>query len=197
MTNWEDRKDTLVDLIQVQKLPYEQIGRMFNCSGNNIKKVAKKLGIELVQKRKINESETFNKGKGNKGICLNCGCEYNIYRSSKGKFCSNKCQGEYEYKEFIEKWKKGEESGLTGEYGISRHIRRYLFNKYKCSCQICGWSEVNPFTGNVPLEIHHIDGNYVNNKEENLQLLCPNHHSLTETFKNHNKNGRKGRRKYN
>ena len=197
MTNWEERKDTLIDLIQIQKLPYEQIGRLFNCSGNNIKKVARKLGIELVQKRKINESETFNKGKGKKGICLNCGCEYNIYRSSKGKFCSNKCQAEYEYKQFIENWKNGEESGLNGEYGISRHIKRYLFDKYNCSCQICGWNEVNPFTGNIPLEIHHIDGDYTNNKEENLQLLCPNHHSLTESFKNHNKNGRKGRKKYN
>ena len=197
MTNWEERKDILIDLIQIQKLPYEQIGRMFNCSGNNIKKVARKLGIELVQKRKINESETFNKGKGKKGICLNCGCEYNIYRSSKGKFCSNKCQAEYEYKQFIENWKNGEESGLSGEYGISRHIRRYLFEKYNCSCQICGWNEVNPFTGNIPLEIHHIDGDYTNNKEENLQLLCPNHHSLTESFKSHNKNGRKGRKKYN
>ena len=47
MTNWEERKDTLIDLIQVQKLPYEQIGRMFNCSGSNIRKVAKKLGIEI------------------------------------------------------------------------------------------------------------------------------------------------------
>ena len=196
MTNWEERKDTLIDLIQVQKLPYEQIGRMFNCSGNNIKKVAKRLGIELTQKRKINESETFNKGKGKKSICLNCGKEYNVYRSSKGKFCSNKCQAEYEYKQFIENWKNGEESGLSGEYGISRHIRRYLFEKYNCSCQICGWNEMNPFTGNIPLEIHHIDGDYTNNKEENLQLLCPNHHSLTESFKNHNKNGRKGRKKY-
>lgn len=196
MTNWEERKDTLIDLIQVQKLPYEQIGRMFNCSGNNIKKVARKLGIELVKKRKINESETFNKGKGKKGICLNCGYEYNIYRSSKSKFCSHKCQVEYEYKQFIERWKNGEESGLKGEYGISNHIRRYLFDKYNCSCQICGWNEVNPFTGKVPLEVHHIDGDYTNNKEENLQLLCPNHHSLTESFKSHNKNGRKGRSKY-
>ena len=197
MTNWKERKDTLIDLIQVQKLPYEQIGRMFNCSGSNIRKVAKKLGIELVQKRKINESETFNKGKGKKGICLNCGCEYNIYSSSKGKFCSSKCHAEYRYKRYIENWKNGEESGLNGEYGISRHIKRYLFDKYNCSCQICGWNEVNPFTGNIPLEIHHIDGDYTNNKEENLQLLCPNHHSLTESFKNHNKNGRKGRKKYN
>lgn len=196
MTNWEERKNTLIDLIQVQKLPYEQIGRMFNCSGSNIKKVAKRLGIELTQRRKINESETFNKGRGNKCICLNCGKEYNVYKSSKSKFCSNKCHVKFEYKQYIERWKCGEESGLRGEYGISLHIRRYLFEKYNCRCQICGWNEKNPFTGNVPLEVHHIDGDYTNNKEDNLQLLCPNCHSLTEAFKNHNISGRKGRKKY-
>ena len=52
MNKWDERKDILIDLIQIQNLPYEQIGSMFNCSGNNIKKVAKRLGIELKQKRK-------------------------------------------------------------------------------------------------------------------------------------------------
>lgn len=201
MTKWEEQKDKLIDLIQVQKLPYEQIGRMFNCSGSNIKKVAKKLGIELIPKRKINETETFNKGKckkSRKSICLNCGCEFTIYNSvNKGKYCSHKCQVEYDYKSYIQRWKNGEEDGLKGEYSISNHIKKYLFRKYNNSCQICGWNQVNKFTGNVPLEVHHIDGDYTNNKEENLQLLCPNCHSLTETFKNHNVKGRKGRKKYN
>lgn len=192
MEKWDEKKNILIDLIQVQNLPYEQIGRMFNCSGNNIKKVAKRLGIELKQKRKINENETFNKGKRRKGICLNCGNEYIIYRSSRpGKFCSNKCQAEYNYNSYIDRWKRGEENGVSGKYGVSTHIRRYLFNKYNCGCQICGWGEVNEHTGNVPLQIHHIDGNCLNNKEENLQLLCPNHHSLTETFGNLNKNSKR------
>jgi len=63
-------------------------------------------------KRKINEKETFNKGKGKKGICLNCNKEYNVYKSSKEKFCSNKCQKEYEYKTYIQRWKNGEENGI-------------------------------------------------------------------------------------
>ena len=196
MKKWDERRELLVDLIQVKNIPYEQIGKMFNCSGSNIKKVAKKLGIELVQRRKINEKETFNKGKGQKGICLNCNKEYNVYKSSKEKFCSNKCQKEYEYKTYIEKWKNGEENGIKGKYGISNHIRRYLFDKYNCCCQICGWNEINPFTKNIPLQIHHIDGNCLNNKEENLQLLCPNHHSLTETFGSLNKVSNRKTKKY-
>ena len=30
--------------------------------------------------------------------------------------------------------------------------------------------------------MHHIDGDCTNNKMENLQLLCPNCHSLTSNF---------------
>ena len=59
------------------------------------------------------------------------------------------------------------------------------------------WSKTNPYTGNIPLEIDHIDGNYKNNNEDNLILLCPNCHSLTETYKGANLNhGRNNRHKY-
>ena len=63
-------------------------------------------------------------------------------------------------------------------------------------CEICGWGEKNIYTGNVPLEIHHKDGNYLNNIESNLQVLCPNCHSLTNSYKNHNDVGRKDRKVY-
>jgi len=43
-----------------------------------------------------------------------------------------------------------------------------MLKKADYKCEICGWGEINPFTGKVPLEIHHIDGNYKNNVEENL-----------------------------
>ena len=69
--------------------------------------------------------------------------------------------------------------------------------KYGNKCSRCGWNEVNPYTGLVPLEIEHIDGNYLNNSEDNLDLICPNCHSLTATYKGANKgNGRKDRKKY-
>ena len=55
----------------------------------------------------------------------------------------------------------------------------------------------NPTTGKIPLELHHKDGDYSNNDEDNLELLCPNCHSLTATYKNAlNHTGRKGRSKY-
>jgi len=32
----------------------------------------------------------------------------------------------------------------------------------------------------IPLELHHIDGNHYNNSFENLMILCPNCHALEE-----------------
>jgi len=194
--NWNDEKETLEKLIS-EGVPYERIGRQYEVSGTAVKKAAKKLGIELEQKREINPSEHFNKGKKQVHICQNpnCGKEFEHRYTSNNKFCSIKCQQEYEYVEYIKRWKNGEETGLSGKYGISSHIRRYLFEKYDGKCQICGWNEENPVTHKVPLQIHHIDGDCTNNKEENLQLLCPNHHSLTETFGNLNENSKRVFRK--
>lgn len=174
-------------------MSYEQIGREQGCSGIYIRKLAIKLGIELPKRREINSKETFNKGSGKVRYCLNCG---KVLSNRQTKYCSNICQADHQYKQYINRWKSGEETGLSGEYGISQHIRRYLMDKYSCKCQLCGWGETNPYTNTVPLEIHHIDGDYKNNNEDNLQLICPNCHSLTETYKSHNKNGRKQRAKY-
>jgi hypothetical protein len=42
----------------------------------------------------------------------------------------------------------------------------------------------------IPLEVHHIDGDKLNNVESNLKLVCPNCHALTDSYcgKNSNKN---------
>jgi hypothetical protein len=112
-------------------------------------------------------------------------------------YCSNKCQADYQYKAYIDRWKKGQETGITGKYYTSKHIRRYLFEKYDNKCAKCGWSETNKFSGKIPLEIEHIDGDYRNCLEENFTLLCPNCHSLTKTYKGANKGkGRANRVKY-
>lgn len=45
----------------------------------------------------------------------------------------------------------------------------------------------------IPLEVHHIDGDNLNNEIENLQLLCPNCHAQTDNFRNRNRNQSKKR----
>ena len=72
-----------------------------------------------------------------------------------------------------------------------------MLEKSNYSCEICGWHETNPTTGKVPVQVHHKDGDCTNNKEDNLQVLCPNCHSLTPTYGAINKgSGRFNRLRY-
>lgn len=110
------------------------------------------------------------------------------------KYCSNMCQMEYQYQSYVKKWKDGEVRGLQSIGIVSGHIKRYLRKKFKNKCCLCGWSQVNPKTNQVPLVADHIDGNWRNNIEKNLRLLCPNCDSLTSTYAGLNRgNGRKNR----
>lgn len=184
MINWKEQKGILEKYIVNDKLSYVQIGKIYGCTGTNIKKRAKALGISLPERRKINPEEVFSKTIAVKRKCLRCGKETQHYN----KYCSLECRINYVYEQKLCRWKSGCDSGLKGTQWVSNIIRRYLFDKYNNKCQICGWGEINKFTNRIPLQIHHIDGNCLNNSEENLQLLCPNCHSLTENFGSRNKN---------
>ena len=52
-------------------------------------------------------------------------------------------------------------------------------------CEKCGRTE---WEGQqIPLCVHHIDGNHINNQIENLQVLCPNCHAQTDNYCGRNK----------
>ena len=73
---------------------------------------------------------------------------------------------------------------------------KYLSERFYV-CDHCGnekWLKKN-----IPLEIHHKDGNKTNIKKENIELICPNCHVFTENYKfrgrnhiNYSRNGTVG-----
>ncbi|WP_078658245.1 HNH endonuclease signature motif containing protein [Streptomyces rimosus] len=56
-------------------------------------------------------------------------------------------------------------------------------------CTLCG-TGTNWRGGTIPLEIDHIDGNWRNNRMENLRILCPNCHSVTDSYRGRGKRAR-------
>ena len=125
-----------------------------------------------------------------KSNCISCGKEVKYNPSSQtGKYCNNKCQQDYQ-------WQQKKLLIEAGEVALySKAYKRYLIETLGEKCQRCGWSEINPTSNTIPIELEHIDGNSQNNSLDNLTLLCPNCHSLTPTYKALNVgNGRHARR---
>jgi predicted nucleic acid-binding Zn ribbon protein len=121
--------------------------------------------------------------KNSNNACLSC----SIIIGNGAKYCSVKCQHQYQYKTAISEWLSGKKSA-----GIAA-IKRYLTETLGYRCTECGISDYNgkPIT----LELEHKDGNSANNDIHNLCFLCPNCHSQTDTYKAKNKgNGRHSRR---
>lgn len=53
-------------------------------------------------------------------------------------------------------------------------------------CEVCGLTE---WIGKpIPLEVHHIDGQELNSELNNLLLICPNCHALTDNYRGRNIN---------
>lgn len=60
------------------------------------------------------------------------------------------------------------------------HLRKNLIKIRGHRCEECGLEIWNDKP--IPLQLHHKDGNGWNNELDNLQLLCPNCHALTNNY---------------
>lgn len=105
-------------------------------------------------------------------------CNKRLWRDN-SIYCQD-CRTETLYNEYIARWKDGTEPGGS-DYGVSTHVRKYLYRVRGEKCELCDWAQSRPADGKIPLTIHHI-GRYDDHRETMLQILCPNCHSLTSTY---------------
>lgn len=215
----KENEKEVIELLKSKK-SYIEIGIEINRSEKSVKEKLNRLGYNQVDYVKrvyyeskkclccdeefsslISEERKFcnhscsaifnNKLKVKDRKCLNC---EKVFERKKGwstrRYCDTKCQAEYYRKQKFELIEGGDASLSTSWY------KKYLIHKHGEKCMECGWCEVSKYSGNVPIELEHIDGDSENNSLENLKLLCPNCHSLTPIYKALNAgNGRHSRRK--
>lgn len=77
---------------------------------------------------------------------------------------------------------------VKGNHVSTIHLKWRLIEEgvKKWRCERCNNTE---WLGDkIPLELHHKDGDRTNNELDNLELLCPNCHAFTDTYRGRNMN---------
>lgn len=82
-------------------------------------------------------------------------------------------------------WLNGAWRGGT-DISLSKIIREFLLKKVNYACEKCGFNTVHPDDGRSILEVNHIDGNGLNHSPNNLEVICPNCHALTSSYRGRN-----------
>lgn len=79
-------------------------------------------------------------------------------------------------------------AGLYPDYQTYKLKKRLISEGYlEDKCCRCGWCQKPEGAEFTPCELHHKDGDCRNHKRDNLELICPNCHSLTENYRAKNK----------
>ena len=163
----------------------EKCQRPFNALKKHNRKYCSKNCSTLINNHKKKKEKEINK-------CIICD---NIITKN-SKFCSNTCYAENN-KRLIFKEIENNSFLLNNKTTESSWVKLYLINKYDEKCMKCGWNEKNILTKKIPIQMNHIDGNSDNNRLDNVELLCPNCHSLTPNFGSLNKGGGRLERRLN
>ena len=197
---------TLIEISEIMNISFSTLRR--RCSKYGIKSLYFESTRELITCKVCNTDFTCNKSEKRKFCsqscsasfnnkskkkynknCENCNDELKNNVSESTRFCKRDCYLDHRKNERIKKIISGDVVDLSAS-------KKFLIEKNGEKCEICDWNEKNKKTNKVPIQLDHINGNPEDNRIENLRLLCPNCHSLTETYGALNIGfGRKNRRR--
>lgn len=188
-----------VKSVVVHRERYEARMKAYLLSPNHCGQCGCLLNYESRSRKFCSKSCSAKFNNSDKKIIKKCpACQTDF--AGETEYCSRDCwknnarqQKQKRREEYIGRWMLGLENGFydTASFKVSDYIRVHLFEANKFSCCLCKWSRVNPFTKKIPLQIHHKDGNAKNCSKDNLELLCPSCHSLTENFGSRNENSKR------
>jgi 5-methylcytosine-specific restriction endonuclease McrA len=110
--------------------------------------------------------------------------QLNVFKLNQGRKGINRPDTEYAFGKKVYKL----QDILDGKHPQyqSNKLRTRLINTgvKEHKCEICKLTEWNNFP--IPLELNHIDGNKHNHLLENLEIICPNCHAQTSTYRGKN-----------
>ena len=102
--------------------------------------------------------------------------------SSRNKLC-RVCSKSVNRNKYIRRWLLGLETGnVKNNEQLHDYIRDFLLNYNNNMCSKCGWNEINITSNRCPLTVNHINGKSWDSRLINLEILCPNCHSLTYNY---------------
>jgi hypothetical protein len=78
-------------------------------------------------------------------------------------------------------WSKNKQLKDWSNYTHAKSLKPHLCKVKNYTCESCGNKEW--MNKQIPLEVHHVDGDGTNNSMDNLQLLCCNCHALTPSWR--------------
>ncbi len=123
------------------------------------------------------------KGSYKRYDCKVCGKTVKWGPSKMNIYCSGTCQMKDQKQQKLNEWLDGTYINKNGKFPDV--AKEYVFEQQGNKCGICGITEWNG--KEIKFQADHIDGNPANNLPNNLQMICPNCHTQTDTW------GKKGK----